>query len=399
MKALRYNTKCLLLLASLLLLGGMMWRSSFASSSATNNTATGAAEAYFVFDAPPRQETFIVKLTDPAKIQKARDILSGNQAAGRHISGVIVKEAACYNPPWSFHLDPQSIEFFDSAIEVCDGSVGYIESHLDEVGGALLPGNRWCSWGSRLIKEITPPTCNKGVANVSAADYSRVGLATEAIVTAFGTGLATTTAVASVLPLPTTLAGTTVKIKDAAERETLAPLFFVAPTQVNYQIPASVEPGLVTVTITNTQGQAASEWTQVLSIAPGLFTANATGQGVPAASLLRIKADGSQSYEPVARFDQAQNRFVPVPIDLGASTDQVFLVIFGTGFRRADRELVEAEVGGLRAGVVYAGPQGDFTGLDQVNINLPRRLTGRGEVMVKLMVDDQKANLVTVAFN
>lgn len=276
MRALSYYTKRLGLMILLLLLGGMMWRVTL-DSSTTASTAIAAQEAYFVFDAPPRRETFIVKLSDPAKIQKARDILGGNQTAGRHISGLIVKEAACYNPPWSFHLDPQSIEFFDSAIEVCDGSMGYIETHLDEVGGALLPGNRWCSWGSRLVKEIAPPTCNDGVANVSAADYSRVGLAPEAIVTAFGTGLATTTAVASVLPLSTTLAGTTLKIKDAAGRETFAPLFFVAPTQVNYQIPARVEPGLVTVTITNAQGQAASEWTQILSIAPGLFTANVTG--------------------------------------------------------------------------------------------------------------------------
>src|SRR5262249_50105929 len=149
---------------------------------------------------------FVIKLTDPAKIQKARDILSGKETNARHVSGVIVKQPACYNTPWSFHLDPQSIEFFQSAIEVCDGAMGYIESHLDEVGGALLPCNRWCSWGSHLVREIPPPACNDGVKSVSAASYRRAGLTGESIVAAFGSDLANATEAATALPLPTTLA-------------------------------------------------------------------------------------------------------------------------------------------------------------------------------------------------
>jgi uncharacterized protein (TIGR03437 family) len=222
-------------------------------------------------------------------------------------------------------------------------------------------------------------------------------VAGESIITAFGTALATATEVATTLPLPTTLAGTTIKIIDGAGKETLAPLFFVSPTQVNYQVPAGVEPGLSTLTITNSQGQIAKEYTQVLTIAPGLFTANATGQGVVAAVALRIKADGSQHYEPVARFDQTLNRFVPAPIDLGAATDQVFLVLFGTGLRGAKQEDVDAKVGNLIAEAVYIGPQPDFTGLDQINLRLPRRLAGQGEVTVDLLIDDQKANPVVVA--
>jgi len=38
---------------------------------------------------------------------------------------------------------------------------------------------------------------------------------------------------------------------------------------------------------------------------PGLFTANVSGQGVAAAVALRVKAGGSQVFEPVARFDAA----------------------------------------------------------------------------------------------
>lgn len=38
-------------------------------------------------------------------------------------------------------------------------------------------------------------------------------------------------------------------------------------------------------------------------VAPALFTADASGRGLAAALVLRIKADNSQSFEPVARFD------------------------------------------------------------------------------------------------
>ena len=44
-----------------------------------------------------------------------------------------------------------------------------------------------------------------------------------------------------------------------------------------------------------------------------------------------------------------------------------------------------------------AVPQGQFVGLDQVNLGpLPRSLTGRGEVDIVLTVDGKVANTVTV---
>ncbi|HEX4950154.1 MAG TPA: hypothetical protein VFZ34_26040, partial [Blastocatellia bacterium] len=205
-------------------------------------TAAAQSEAYFVFDGPPRTNQFVIKLTDPAKIQKARDILSGKETQARHVSGKIIKQPAPYNPPWSFHLDPATIEFFGLATEVCDGSIAYVESHLDEAGGAFLPGNIWCPWSSRLIKEIPAPVINNQVTSVSGASYRRAGLAPEAIISAFGSNLATATETAKDKPLPTTLAGTRVKIVDSLGIERFAPLFYVSPEQVNYLIPLGTEP-------------------------------------------------------------------------------------------------------------------------------------------------------------
>jgi uncharacterized protein (TIGR03437 family) len=118
---------------------------------------------------------------------------------------------------------------------------------------------------------------------------------------------------------------------------------------------------------------------------------------VAAALVLRVKANGSQSYEPVARFDQSQNRFVAAPIDLGPdlgnASDQVFLVAYGTGIRfRSSLGGVAAKVGGVDSQVLFAGAAAGFFGLDQVNVRLSRSLIGRGEVDFELTVDGQPAN-------
>jgi uncharacterized protein (TIGR03437 family) len=239
------------------------------------------------------------------------------------------------------------------------------------------------------------------VASVSSASFQRLGLAPEAIATAFGSSLAPTKKVASTIPLPTALSGTMVKVKDAAGTELFAPLFFVSPNQVNFLMPPGLIPGTATVTIIS--GGTASVGAVLNDvIAPGLFTANADGQGVPAGIALRVKADGTQIYEPISRFDQAQNKFVALPIDpgpdLGNATDQVFLLLFGTGFRnRSALAAVTCKIGGIDAEVLYAGPQGDFVGLDQANVRLPRGLKGRGEVDVVMTVDGKTANTVRVS--
>lgn len=113
------------------------------------------SEAYFAFETRPGETPFTIKLTDPAKIQKARDILSGKETEKTHVLGRIIKRPADYNSKWSYQLDPDTTDFFAFAIEVCDASTQYTEDHLDEAGGAFLPGAFWCPWSSRLVKEVS----------------------------------------------------------------------------------------------------------------------------------------------------------------------------------------------------------------------------------------------------
>jgi uncharacterized protein (TIGR03437 family) len=244
---------------------------------------------------------------------------------------------------------------------------------------------------------INPPLA--AFSSVSAASFTAAaGLAPESITSGFGSPLGDDTVAALSLPLPTRLGGISLKITDSAGMERLAPLFFVSPGQINYMMPSGTANGPVTVTVTDGSGPIASGAAQISNVAPGLFSANSSGQGVPAGFILRVKAGGSQSFEPIAQFDSAQNRFVPAPIDLGPATDQVFLGLYGTGLRfRSSLSAVSCAIGGASNEVLFAGPAPGFVGLEQVNLRLSRGLIGRGAVDVALSVDGKAANTVRVS--
>ena len=240
---------------------------------------------------------------------------------------------------------------------------------------------------------------------VSAANYQPY-VTYESIVTIFGLNLARTTQVATSLPLPTTLAGTQVVIQPIVGGPRLAQLFFVSPTQINFYVPPAgpndppVSPaGRTTFLSVLVDGQLVADgYITIASVAPGLFSANASGSGLAAAVVLRVKADGTQTYEPVAIFDPTQNKLVARPIDMGPEGERVYLTLFGTGIRgRSQLSEASVKLGGLSVPPLYAGPQGDFAGLDQVNVELPRALKGRGEVPVIVFTDrTYSSNTVTV---
>jgi uncharacterized protein (TIGR03437 family) len=195
------------------------------------------------------------------------------------------------------------------------------------------------------------------------------------------------------------LNGTVVKVKDGVCREWLSPLFFTSPTQVNYLVPSDVAIGTASISIFNEAGAIAINTVQVNSVAPGVFSANASGQGIAAASILRVKPDGTREYERAVQFSIEQAKYVAVPIDLTIEGDQVYLLLFGTGFRyRTALSNVTATIGGAPVDVLYAGAQGAFFGLDQVNLRLQKSLTGRGEIDLVLKVDGITANTVKVSF-
>ncbi len=245
-----------------------------------------------------------------------------------------------------------------------------------------------------LVNSLASPP--NPITTVSAASYRGAEVARESIVSAFGTNFSTASQVATTLPLPTTLAGTNVKVRDSAGAERLSALFYVSPTQINYQIPAGTANGLAEVLVSHNGAVVAKGTVIITSVMPGSFSATANGKGIAAAVVQRVR-NGVSAYEQAATVNQGQ--IVAVPIDLRQPTDEVYLMLYTTGVRyRSDLSNISATIGGVPARVVFAGSQGNFVGLDQVNLLVPRSLAGRGEVDVELRVDGQIANTVRASF-
>lgn len=228
-----------------------------------------------------------------------------------------------------------------------------------------------------------------------AANY-RSPVAPESIVAGFGKKLATGTTAASRLPLPTSLLGTTVTVKDGYGVERLAPLFFVSPTQINYQIPPGTAIGEATITVRSGDGSISTDPLIVMAGAYGVFSADASGSGPAAAYVMRFKGN-QQTIAPTARYDDAQKKWVNVPIDLSKLDEEVFLVLHATGLRFRNTGIpAEITFGNQTVQADYVGPQGHFIGLDQINVRLPKSLSGLGEVTLFFHLDVTHTNTVTV---
>jgi len=242
---------------------------------------------------------------------------------------------------------------------------------------------------SSSVTNASNTTSGPWVVNVSDAD-SGYRLAPESIAVAYGQNLASGTALPTGATLPVTLGGITVTVKDSAGVSRPAGLYYVSPGQVDYEIPAGTAAGVATVTVGQTPSAAL-----IGAVAPGLFAANGSGKGVAAALAVRASASGAQV--PVAVFQCGSAGCSSVPMDLGAATDILVVELYGTGIRgRSSLSNVVAQIGGVPATVAYAGAQGQYAGLDQVNVYVPRSLAGAGEVPVVLTVDGVTANVVTV---
>jgi uncharacterized protein (TIGR03437 family) len=231
------------------------------------------------------------------------------------------------------------------------------------------------------------------VTSTTATSYALGEAAPDSIVAAFAPRLATGVELSSTIPLPTVLRGTRVSVRDSAGDIRDQSLFFVSPQQVNYLLHPRTALGTATVTVYLDNAIVALGDIQVVRISPGLFTQNSTGEGVPAAYALRVSG-GNVSGVPILEYDQSQSRWIPVPIDLGPASDEVYLVLFGSGFRAATGITnISARLGATTIPVLYIGADANYVGLDQMNLGpIPRTLAGTGIVNMTITVDGKTVN-------
>ncbi len=223
-------------------------------------------------------------------------------------------------------------------------------------------------------------TINTGLADLgtartivalSAASFKQT-LAAGEISALFGAGLSGSIAVAQSAPLPTTLAGTQVRING-----TPAGLFFVSPGQINFQVPltttttgSGVNSSTALIEILS-NGQLIRAGTfQIAPAVPGIFTANQSGTGAAAA---------------LDAFT-----FTSGPFNAKQSNGQPNIVaVFGTGLGADVTDAngdaagsTSATLDGAAVSVGYAGRAPGFIGLNQFNITLPATIASGNHTLV-----------------
>jgi len=224
--------------------------------------------------------------------------------------------------------------------------------------------------------------------NIVAADHLQIGSA------ASGTLPLAPGAIASIFGLTLGAnSGVTVTVKDSAAVSRSATVFFASTSQVNFLVPADTALGIAAFTVHSPNAPDVTVSAPVKAVAPSLFTADASGTGVAAATALRVVI--SQQIQFPA-FSCSATGCAAVPLTLGVDTP-LYLTLYGTGIRnRSSLSDVTCTIGGISVPVLYAGPQPQYAGLDQVNVPITLNLRGLGQTSVVVTVDGQPSNPVLV---
>lgn len=310
----------------------------------------------------------------------------------------------------TYFNDPTAPEYIAGATHVTCGDSAW------NAAGTSVVATLITSQSSGL-GEVVVLNFDWSSAHLSAASFQS-GLAPGSIATAFGRGLVsdevqtplveTTNATSP----PPTLSGTTINITDSAGMTRPAALFVVSHGQVNYVIPADTAPGPATAQVVlnnpawtgtdpNIPGPSSNLVVstaniQIGSVAPGIFTANQNGSGVPSAYTQTNNSNGSQTVQNVFQCNSSGLNCQPASIVL-TSSGQTALDLFATGIRNAHN--VEVTIGGEAVQVLYTGPQKQYAGLDQVVVLLPTDFAGMGNANVVVTGDGVDANPVSIAFH
>jgi hypothetical protein len=105
--------------------------------------ALPAAPAIVTFEVAD-QGSYSIELITDELIAHAAELQAGGEE-GRIPSGRIVRDGdGGVNAPWSWHIDPESLEFVDMTTEVCDGLPEYVED-------GTLTSDVYCPWSATVV--------------------------------------------------------------------------------------------------------------------------------------------------------------------------------------------------------------------------------------------------------
>jgi uncharacterized protein (TIGR03437 family) len=237
------------------------------------------------------------------------------------------------------------------------------------------------------VAPSTQPALIRGGVMDSAGFQPHLPLAPGSLFTAFGVNLATSTTIAASLPLPNKLDEVSLRIDNKP-----VPLVFVSANQINGQLPFDLDPGRE-YQVEMTRGEQRTTPVPILVAAarPGVFTVNQSGAG-PA---LVFKADGS----PVTSANPARSGEIVVvyAAGLGRTVPNALAGAPAPNALNPTENPVTVTVGGKPAVVHYAGLVASFTGLYQINLQLPEDSEPSDSAVLSVAVAGQVSNTSFIA--
>lgn len=245
----------------------------------------------------------------------------------------------------------------------------------------------------------------KAASVVNAATYqSSVPVGRGALASLFGAGLAGQTATAGGAPWPTDLGSRQIVVND----EIAAPLYYMGPTQVNFQVPSTSPLGTdrVAVRLSDTGELVAGGSLVVAAVSPGLFTASQDGKG----QALAINQDGTpnSATNPAVRgsvislYGTGQGQVSPAVQDgVAAPTSPLSnTVTVPTSDGHAcvtSQPSMCVAMGTSFGGIQYSGLAPGFIGLWQINVTIPQDVPPGNTVPVRVLINGSPSNVITVA--
>jgi uncharacterized protein (TIGR03437 family) len=210
-------------------------------------------------------------------------------------------------------------------------------------------------------------------------------IAPGSIASGYGTfGTVTTTATSTASPLPTSLAGISVRVNNR-----IAPLYFVSSGQINFVIPFATESGSQTVEVSNGSTVIARGTVNIWEVFPALASSDTTptSQGIIQNQNFSINNQSSRA----GRGEVIQIYATGCGLTSPAVADGLAPAVLSPAVGKT-----EAFVGNLPAVVQFAGAHPQFPGICQVNVTVPNQAFVSGQVPLFITVGGIASNSVSV---
>jgi uncharacterized protein (TIGR03437 family) len=249
---------------------------------------------------------------------------------------------------------------YDSSALASDQLPGYAEFSVPTIAdGKVFAAT---DTGIAIYGESAPvPPALEAVTN--AASYSTAAISPGSLISIFGSNLAGITASAPSIPLPMSIADTSVTVSGVP-----APLLYESPGQINAQVPWEVPVGQATVVVRTRGSSSAAVNVTIQPVAPGLFTDQNGGAAA-------LNADGSvNSQENPAAAGSVISIFFTGQGPVRRTVDDGAAPAAGTIVPATSA--ASATIGGTTALIEFSGLAPLYPGFAQMNLKVPALPSG-----------------------